>query len=121
MIDCSDANGDRIDTKDHQEFLEMMGAYLYRPTDMDNWKLQIRAADCDLIYTELATLTERQKHAYLNNCVDVKAGEKPEIRIASPWTSFNITNQVLFENIKFTGEDLFASAKWVTPSQTYSF
>ena len=33
---------------------------------------------------------------------------KPQIRIANPYTYFNITNYALFENIDFTGEDLFA-------------
>lgn len=87
---------------------------------MDNWKLQIRAADCDYLNTELTTLTDRQKQAYAANCINVSAGEKAQIRIANPWTSFNITNQATFENIEFTGEDLFASAHWQTSTQTYN-
>ena len=43
-------------------------------------------------------------------------GEKVEIRVSSPWTNFNITNQMQFENIIFTGEDLFASASYLTYS-----
>ena len=37
-------------------------------------------------------------------------GEKAEIRIAHPWTYFNITNHARFENIEFTGEDMLAKA-----------
>ncbi len=33
-----------------------------------------------------------------------------EIRIASPYMNFNITGSASFENIEFTGEDLFAKA-----------
>lgn len=40
------------------------------------------------------------------------AGEKAQIRIANPYTYFNITNYARFENIEFTGEDLFASATY---------
>ena len=45
-----------------------------------------------------------------DNCVDVAGGEKAQIRIAHPWTYFNITNSAVFKNIEFTGEDLFAKA-----------
>ena len=45
------------------------------------------------------------------NCVDVEGGEKAQIRLANPYTNFNITNSMTFKNIEFTGEDLFASAK----------
>jgi hypothetical protein len=37
------------------------------------------------------------------------ADPKPQIRLANPYTYFNITNYALFENIDFTGEDLFAT------------
>ena len=43
--------------------------------------------------------------------VDVSAGERPQIRLPNTYTSFNITNHAVFENIEFTGEDLFAEAK----------
>ena len=43
-------------------------------------------------------------------CVDLERGDpKPQIRIANKYTLFNITNYALFENLEFTGEDLFAS------------
>ena len=42
-------------------------------------------------------------------CVDFENGDsKPEIRVANTYTYFNITNYAYFENITFTGEDLFA-------------
>ena len=37
-------------------------------------------------------------------------GEKAQIRLANPNTYFNITKYARFENIEFTGEDLFAVA-----------
>ena len=52
----------------------------------------MRAADCEYVNTELISLTAIEKTAYLSQCVDVAAGEKAELRISSPWTSFNITN-----------------------------
>ena len=43
-------------------------------------------------------------------CVNFTAGDsKPEIRVANTYTYFNITNFAQFENITFTGEDLFAT------------
>lgn len=45
-------------------------------------------------------------------CIDVANGEKAQIRIANPYTYFNITNYASFENIEFTGEDLFAKATY---------
>ena len=45
-------------------------------------------------------------------CIDVANGDKAQIRIANPYTYFNITNYASFENIEFTGEDLFAKATY---------
>ena len=77
---------------------------------MDNWKLEIKAADCEYVNSELLGFTEVEKSAYLHHCIDVAGGEKAELRISSPWTSFNITNSAEFENIEFRGDDLFANA-----------
>ena len=61
--------------------------------------------DCKYKDSYLAGLTDDQFDA---TCVDVAAGEKVQIRLASPYSYFNITNVAHFENIEFTGEDMFA-------------
>ena len=73
--------------------------------------LTVKAADCDFVNDELKLYSDAEKHVYLRDfCVNVAAGERPELRISSPWTNFNITNKAIFENINFSGEDLFAVA-----------
>ena len=62
--------------------------------------------DCD--YRDSYLASYQDSAIFEQNCVKVSQDEKPQIRIAHPWTYFNITNQALFENIEFTGEDLFA-------------
>ena len=83
--------------------------------------MHIKAADCDYVNNELISLKGDDLVAYKSNCVDVAKGEKAQIRISHPWTYFNITNQVQFENIEFTGEDLFASATYSTGGTNYEF
>ena len=82
------------------------------PTDMDNWRVKFLAADCALVETNLRNYPDYYLKAYLENCVDVAAGERAEIRLSTPYTFFNVTNWAKFENIEFTGEDLFADAKY---------
>ena len=62
-------------------------------------------------HTVFARLDPEGMAALRENCVDVSAGERPQIRLPNTYTSFNITNHAVFENIEFTGEDLFAEAK----------
>ena len=84
--------------------------FLAKPTDMDNWKLEVKAADCEYVNSELSGFTQAEKSAYLHHCIDVAGGEKAEIRVSSPWSFFNITNSAEFMNIEFRGDDLFANA-----------
>jgi hypothetical protein len=78
----------------------------------DNIKFYFLALDCEYIHTFFATQSREEKEYYLTVCVDVEAGEKAQIRLASPHTYFNVTNFAHFENIEFTGEDLFAVSKY---------
>ena len=48
----------------------------------------------------------------LEECIDVSGGDRAKIRLANPHTYFNITNYARFENIEFTGEDMFAKATY---------
>ena len=68
--------------------------------------------DCALKDSGLSSIiTDEDEEALFDkNCVDVAKGEKVQIRIANPYTYFNITSYMHFENIEFTGEDLFAEA-----------
>ena len=76
----------------------------------DNVKLNFRPLDCS--YTDsFFILKERYGNAatFDSNCVNFEEGDsKPQIRISNTYTYFNITNFAYFENIAFTGEDLFA-------------
>ena len=77
---------------------------------MDNWEVKFIAADCAFVNTTLRNRLDIEKEEYLKQCVNIAAGEKPVIRIPSPWNFFNMTNWASFENIIFTGEDLFVNA-----------
>jgi hypothetical protein len=48
---------------------------------------------------------DRYGNAYTfdRNCVDLSRDPKPQIRLASEYAHFNITNAMTFENIEFTG------------------
>ena len=77
----------------------------------DHYRLYFRPLDCS--YTDSFFIyKERYGNAAVfdDMWVDFAAGDaKPEIRVANTYTYFNITNYAYFENITFTGEDLFAS------------
>lgn len=74
--------------------------------------VNIKALDCALEHTVFAKkMSDSDKEILRDTCVDVAAGEKVQIRIPNTYTNFNITNHWTFENIEFTGEDLFAEAK----------
>ena len=74
----------------------------------DNIKFEFLALDCDYLNTYFAYENKENKNLIRKVCVDVAAGKKAQIRLANPHTYFNITNSARFENIEFTGEDLFA-------------
>ena len=46
------------------------------------------------------------KSQFLQNCVNLKTDPKPQIRVPTENSFFNVTNFMRFENIAFTGEDL---------------
>ena len=74
---------------------------------MDSVRLFFQPLDCSDI---AAKVLYGDDTAFVQNCVNLQAGDpKPEIRVANTYTYFNITNAAYFENIAFTGEDLFAS------------
>ena len=77
----------------------------------DTYRIYFRPLDCS--YTDSFFIyKERYGPAAVfdDMCVNFTAGDaKPEIRVANTYTYFNITNYAYFENIAFTGEDLFAS------------
>ena len=58
-------------------------------------------------------MSEKDIDEFDAKCIDVAAGEKAQIRIPNPYTKFNVTNYMKFENIEFTGEDLFASVTFM--------
>ena len=89
------------------DIADLTNRMINKPMTTDNLKVSFLAMDCAYQYTYFSGATN---DAFFNNCVNVAAGERVEIRIASPYTYFNITNIAHFENIDFTGEDLFASA-----------
>ena len=74
----------------------------------DNVELNFYAMDCAL--AERFRSSTEENEAFEANCIDVAGGKRAEIRIANPYTHFNITGEAYFYNIEFTGEDMFASA-----------
>lgn len=78
----------------------------------DNIKFFIRALDCDYLNNIFNNESDDTKEIMREKCLDVDKGEKSQIRISSPHTYFNITNFARFENIEFTGEDLFAKSTY---------
>ena len=95
------------DTTTQTSFANLVSHMVPQPQTTDNLKISFLAMDCDYKNSYLAGRTDAQFDA---TCVDVAAGEKVQIRLASPYSYFNITNVAHFENIEFTGEDMFASA-----------
>ena len=90
------------------DIADLTNRMIVKPQTADNLKVSFLAMDCAYQYTYFSTKTIDAN--FNKHCVNVAAGERVEIRIASPYTYFNITNIAHFENIDFTGEDLFASA-----------
>ena len=81
----------------------------------DNAKFYVRAMTCGESYFVLENLAyEYDPYGeFWDQCVDLENGHrKPQIRIANAYTYFNITRYMLFENIEFTGEDLFAKENY---------
>lgn len=63
----------------------------------NNVKLNFAPLDCDSQW--------RAEVGFADICVDIKNGERPQIRVASNQAMFNITNYASFTSIEFTGED----------------
>ena len=85
---------------------------IVRPQEKDNLRISFVALDCAFKETHLANLNSDEMEIFDEQCIDVANGDKAQIRIANPYTYFNITNYASFENIEFTGEDLFAKATY---------
>lgn len=94
-----------IDTKG--DFTNLVNHMVPQPQTTDNLKISFLAMDCDYKNTYFAGKTDTQ---FDETCVNVAAGEKVQVRLSSPYSYFNITNVAHFENIEFTGEDMFAQA-----------
>ena len=77
----------------------------------DTTRLYFRPADCDYDGSFFLPVEKYgTQEAFESLCVNFTAGDpKPEIRVANTYTYFNITNFASFNNISFTGEDLFAT------------
>ena len=65
----------------------------------NNVKFNFAPLDCSLS-SEWGT-----QNGFAANCVNVKNGERPQIRVASNQAIFNITNYASFTDLEFTGED----------------
>ena len=81
-----------------------------KPIKLDNIQFEFLSMDCDYRDSYLKSYQNDYAAIFNETCVDIANGEKSQIRIAHPWTYFNITNHARFVNIEFTGEDLFAKA-----------
>ena len=90
---------------------EFVWALMKPRLELDNMRFFFRPLDCS--YTDSFFISkERYGDPLLFDelCVNFTKGDpKPEIRVANTYTYFNISNYAYFENITFTGEDLFAS------------
>jgi len=77
----------------------------------NNVKLTFKALDC---YERNSYFRSFSKYGssglFEANCVDVRGGEKPEIRLHSSYSYFNVTNAATFENLHFTGVDMLATS-----------
>jgi hypothetical protein len=76
----------------------------------NNVVLKVKALDC---YEQNRYFRDFQPYGsaslFYENCVEVRKGKRPEIRLHSNGTFFNITNNATFENIEFTGIDMLAT------------
>ena len=95
------------DRDTHTDLSYVIDHWIPQPQTTDNLKISFLAMDCKYKSTYLAGIAGDN---FEKLCVDVAAGEKVQIRISSPSSYFNITNVAHFENIEFTGEDMFAQA-----------
>ena len=84
--------------------------------EYDNVKFYFRAMTCQESMFTLGNLAYDFDPAgqFYDQCVDLETDAKPQIRISNPYTYFNITRYALFQNIDFSGEDLFAHANYAT-------
>ena len=90
---------------------EFVWALMKPRLELDNMRFFFRPLDCS--YTDSFFISkERFGDPLLFDelCVNFTNGDsKPEIRVANTYTYFNISNYAYFENLTFTGEDLFAN------------
>lgn len=98
-----------------QQYADLIPKLVNKPSKLDTMRISILAMDCAYRDSMLSSTLENDSEAreiFNKNCVDVAGGEKVQIRLANPHTYFNVTNYMRFENIEFTGEDLFAEAMY---------
>jgi len=83
--------------------------YSYPQTN--NVKITFKALDC---YERNSYFRSFSKYGssglFDSNCVNVRSGEKPEIRVHSSYSYFNVTNSATFQNLHFTGIDMLATS-----------
>ena len=72
----------------------------------DNVKLTVKPLDCSLD----TAATQASPVTFTENCVDTEAvvSEHPTVVINSASVNFNVTNEAVFEDIIFTGNDNLA-------------
>ena len=89
---------------------EYISALLRQIPATDNIVFHFRPLNCKYIDTFFIALSQFGSQEQFDElCVDLDGGDpKPQIRFANVYTTFNITNYMSFEDIEFTGEDLFA-------------
>ena len=88
----------------------------FRYPQTNNVILNVKALDCQLQKSYFRKLSAfGTPDLFTANCVQVGKGAKPEIRLQSKHTYFNITRSALFENLDFTGADLLATPAGSVP------
>ena len=92
-------------------YTDLVNVMTSKQQAMDNFEIQVLAMSCSFKDVEIFMIEDEDEEFFDRNCVDTDNGEKAQIRISNPYTYFNITKTAKFENIEFTGEDLFASTK----------
>ena len=65
-----------------------------RKVELDNVKFYFRAMRCDYTSSFFINMAKYGKFVdFIRECTDLEKGdEKPQIRLSSPYTNFNITN-----------------------------
>ena len=70
----------------------------------DNIKLTVKPLSCSLDNS----VTQTDPALFNEFCIVDSVNEKPLIIVNSAYVNFNVTNEAIFENIEFEGNDGFA-------------